>query len=174
MGDPRRKSLYVARGCWSGRFTITRTADGEVVHDWDPSRPENALSEAEVRPIAEQDCWESRRAWKPVVDGLRSGDLDEAVAEISKLEKAQRKMRAEEKERNVPWWPLLSFSAPEDKTFSQLASQVDTGWKLEANTTRGVWKADPEIVKCLSRPFRAGDTPTARVFPADEVGVGHG
>lgn len=40
-------------------------------------------------------------------------------------------------------WPLVFFSVPEDDTFQQLAFQADMGWKLEANKTTGVWKADP-------------------------------
>ncbi|KAK4122742.1 Oxysterol-binding protein [Parathielavia appendiculata] len=161
--DPSKAPLYVIAGCWSDRLTIFKgsTTKGEVVEVWDPARPENGASEARVEPLESQDCWESRKAWQGVIAALRRGDFGDTVTEKSKVEKAQRLMRAAEKEEGTTWQPLLfaPLSGPYE-VFERLGSAV--GWRLQADKTKGVWKVDRGEVKTLRRPFRPGLTPLGR------------
>jgi hypothetical protein len=159
--DPSKTPLYTVSGCWSeGSLTIYKGSgtNGEVVDVWDPTRPENALSEARVEPVESQDCWESRKAWQGVIAALRRGDMGDTVTEKSKVEKAQRVMRAAEKEKGITWQPLLFAPlAGEYELFDKLGPAV--GWRLQADKTKGVWKIDREKVRNLRSPFHPGLTP---------------
>ena len=42
--------------------------------------------EVAVKPIEEQEKWESRRLWKNVSTGIRSGDFDSAAKDKSRIE----------------------------------------------------------------------------------------
>ncbi|KAK4237661.1 hypothetical protein C8A03DRAFT_34364 [Achaetomium macrosporum] len=164
--DPLKTPLYVVSGCWSDRFTICDGRTGEVMDVWDPAQPENAAAETVVAPLEDQDCWESRKAWQGVISALRRGDFGDTVTEKSKVENAQRRMRAAEKESNVTWQPLLFAPLSGGyEVFERLGSAV--GWDLQADKTKGVWKVDRDKVKSLSRPFRPGLTPLGGDLDAD-------
>ncbi|EAQ93306.1 hypothetical protein CHGG_01541 [Chaetomium globosum CBS 148.51] len=101
-------------------------------------------------------------AWQGVMAALRRGDFGDAVTEKSKVEKAQRLMRAAEKESgNTKWEPLLF--APLSRRyeeFERLGPAV--GWQTYADETKGVWKVNREKAEGLKRPFRPGLTPLGR------------
>lgn len=160
--DPAKTPLYTISGCWSDSFSISKGSTGDVVEVWDPARPENAVVEATVEPVEEQDPWESRRAWQGVTDALKRGDFGDAVTAKSKVEKAQRLMRVAEKENgDTKWEPLLFaplFRRYEE--FERLAPAV--GWQTYADQTKGVWKVNREKAESLKRPFHPGLTPLGR------------
>ncbi|KAK6848853.1 hypothetical protein PG995_012686 [Apiospora arundinis] len=165
--DDRSKTpLYVTSGCWSDSFTIYKGNTMDVVEVWNPAQPENTAAKTTTLPLEEQDCWESRRAWKDVIAALRRRAFGDAVTEKSKIETAQRLMRVEEKENKVIWKPLL-FAPLHGayEIFERLGSAV--GWDLHADKTKGVWKVDREKVKSLSRPFHPGMTPLGQEPPGE-------
>ncbi|KAH6853748.1 hypothetical protein B0I37DRAFT_388048 [Chaetomium sp. MPI-CAGE-AT-0009] len=136
--DPSKTPLYTISGCRSD------------------------LSEAIVEPLEEQDPWESRRAWQGVIAALRRGDFGDAVTEKSKVEKAQRLMRAAEKEDGSTKWQPLLFAplSRRYEEFERLAPAV--GWQTFADQTKGVWKVNREKAESLGRPFHPGLTPLGR------------
>lgn len=156
--DPSKTPLYTTSGCWSDRFTIYKGSTTDVLEVWDPARTENAAATTTTPPLEEQDCWESRRAWKEVIAALRRHDFGDAVTAKSKIEEAQRHMRAAEKENKVTWQPLL-FAPLQGayEVFERLGSAV--GWDLKADRTKGVWKVQQERVSSFNRPFHPGMTP---------------
>lgn len=98
--DDRYKiPLYTASGQWSGRFTITNARTEEIIERYDTATHTTNTAKATVAPIAQQDNWESRRAWNGCPSALEKGDYGRAVHEKSMLETAQRQMRAQEKEK---------------------------------------------------------------------------
>lgn len=52
-------------------------------HFTDVTRPKEEVS---VKPIEEQEKWESRRLWKVVSAGIRGGDFDTAAKDKSRIE----------------------------------------------------------------------------------------
>ncbi|KAL2256792.1 hypothetical protein VTK26DRAFT_1118 [Humicola hyalothermophila] len=157
--DRTKESLYEVSGCWSEGWTVREGRTGDVLEVYEVDAPENAPVPMEIEPVERQDPWESRRAWDGVLRGLKKGDMRMVVEEKTKIEQAQRQMRASEAARGVKWEPLLFRSGPgeEHHVFHRLSE--DLGWPLHHEKTKGVWKVDDEGVRNLQRPFRAEVTP---------------
>lgn len=158
-GDAQQQSVYEVGGCWSEGWTVRDGRTGEVLEVYEVDAAENAAVPMEAAPVETQDPWESRRAWDGVLQGLRTGDMRMVVEEKSKLEQAQRQMRASEALRGVAWEPLLfrSRDAEEHGVFHRLSEGL--GWQLHHDKTKGVWRVDDGRVQKLQRPFRADATP---------------
>ncbi|KAI1359419.1 oxysterol-binding protein [Xylaria arbuscula] len=161
--DAKKKVLYEVSGRWSDTFTIRDARTSTVLEEYDTNAGYHTPSAPILKAIGEQDPWESRCAWQHVIAALRVSDLAKAVDEKTKIEKAQRAMRAEEIRSNTTWTPLF-FSARDgpDSVFTRL-SLATTGWSLQSDRTKGVWRADWEKIKRLERPFHKGITPTSSV-----------
>jgi hypothetical protein len=147
--------FFSVKGQWSDSFTITDARSGvdfEVYHldkiDFPP---------LVVRPIHEQDPWESQRVWKDVVSALEEHDMATAGKCKSVLERAQRDLRAKEKLEGKKWQPRFFLPVDSDSTFDALAR--DFGQKLEAQRTKGVWKFDANAFQWAKRPFHENLTP---------------
>ena len=154
--DSAKKSLYEVNGSWSDKFTFFDTNSGTKIDTWDTNFPTAPL---QICDISEQDPWETRRAWKYVLTPLRKGDLPTTIAEKSRLEDAQRTMRKKEMEgKQEPFKPLF-FRAQEDgdELFEALAR--GTGWELQAERTKGVWKFEGEKVDGVGKPYHGDLTP---------------
>ncbi|KAK6069368.1 Oxysterol-binding protein 4-like protein 1 [Seiridium cupressi] len=152
--DPEKKPLYTAAGQWSGAFSIRDERQGEIIETYNMSetRPQPAI----IQKTEDMDPWETRRAWGPVAQALRSGDMAEAARQKSKLEKSQREMRSAEKRTGTEWFPIFFKKRREnDELFERLASAVK--WPLEGGAD--VWAADEEKARSQKRPFRENVAP---------------
>lgn len=157
--DPKKTSLYEVAGVWSEGWVIKDSRTGDVLEKYDVDAVENRPAPMDMVPIEKQDPWESRNAWGGVINALDRGDFRETVLEKSKLEQAQRRMRAEEKQEGRTWEPLMfkSKEGEEHDIFHRLAE--GTSWKLNDDKTKGVWRVDDAKVTRTQRPFRGGLTP---------------
>ncbi|KXX79870.1 Protein kes1 [Madurella mycetomatis] len=157
--DPKKKSIYQVEGVWSGGWTVKDSRTGEVLESYRVDAPENEPLPVEIPPLEEQDPWESRNAWQGVLHGLMVGDMRMVVNEKTKIEQAQRQMRASEVARGKKWQPLLFRSGEGEahEVFHKLSEGL--GWQLQHERTKGVWRVDDGRVKNLQRPFRPGVTP---------------
>lgn len=157
--DPARQTLYEVDGVWSEGWTVRDGRTGAVVETYAVDAPENGPAPMDVRPVGEQDAWESRRAWAGVLDALERGNFHETVQEKTKVEQAQRRMRAQEAQRGHVWQPLFFRSMPgqDHAVFHRLAA--GTPWKLHDDRTQGVWRVDEAKLAAAQRPFRGGLTP---------------
>lgn len=157
--DPKKTPIYEVAGTWSEGWTIKDSKTGEVLEKYDVDAVENRPAPMDLGPAGKQDPWESRKAWGGVIDALNRGDFRETVAEKSKLEQAQRRLRAEEKRKGETWEPLLftSKSGDEHDVFHQLAK--GTSWQLDDDKTKGVWRVNDSKAANMQRPFRGSLTP---------------
>jgi hypothetical protein len=157
--DRHKKAVYEVAGCWNEGWTVKDGRMGEVLEVYQVGAPENDAVPMDIEPVEAQDPWESRRAWDGVLQGLRAGDMRMVVAEKSKIEQAQRQMRASEAARGVKWEPLFfrSRKGEEHDVFHRLSEGL--GWQLQHDKTKGVWRVDDGRVKTLQRPFRGDLTP---------------
>ncbi|KAL2157246.1 hypothetical protein VTH06DRAFT_6286 [Thermothelomyces fergusii] len=154
-----RVVYYEVAGCWSDAWTVRDARTGELVEAYRVGGPGNGPAPMELDPVEQQDPWESRRAWAGVLRGLAAGDIGSVVAEKTKIERAQRQMRATEAARGVVWEPLFFRSHPprHHRVFHRLARGLD--WPLHAEETRGVWRLDHGRLERIRRPFRGDVTP---------------
>lgn len=153
--DSSKSPIYKMQGQWNEKFDIvhvaTNTTETHVV-DGIPPAP------LQTRDLATQDSWESRKAWNGVHSALRAQDMQAIMREKTKLEEAQRKMRQQEKATGKPWQPLFFAQLKDDyELFRRLASF--TGWALQPERTKGVWKFDFVKAKDLRQPYRGDLTP---------------
>lgn len=155
--DPAKKSIYEVEGVWSEGWTV-RDANGNVLEVFNFNDSRNEPSNINIPATEDQDPWESRRAWKPVIDGLVKGDYSRLSHEKHKLEEAQRRMRAQEVAEGKTWTPLLFTSIPgeDHDVFHRLAK--GTEWELRDGDTKGVWRIDDKA-KFGNRPSRGALTP---------------
>ncbi|KAH7358202.1 oxysterol-binding protein [Plectosphaerella cucumerina] len=162
--DPAKTPIYTTEGIWSEGWTATDARTGKVVEKFNLDAPENAPAPIDLLPLAQQDPWESRRAWKPLREGLLDGNFREAVAHKTELEQAQRDMRAREREQGLSpddWEPRFFKSIPgtDHTVFHKIAEGTD--WELHDDRTKGVWRVDESKIN-MQRPFRGSATPMGR------------
>ncbi|KAK4443332.1 hypothetical protein QBC34DRAFT_443479 [Podospora aff. communis PSN243] len=160
-GDAKRcRPLYEAAGVWSKGWSVKDVRTGERLDEFEVEvdAPGNEPVSMSIAPLEEQDEWESRRAWAGVLAGMAAGDMRVVLAEKTKIEQAQRQLRAREREEGKKWEPLLfrSQEGVEHKVFHELAE--GTGWKLWDERTKGVWRLD-EGRAGEKGPFRGELTP---------------
>lgn len=155
----RRHPLFEVSGIWSEGWTVKDSQTGDVLEVYEVEAPENAPVPMNIAPVNEQDEWESRRAWAAVLEGMAAGDMRMVLAEKTKIEQAQRQLRAREAAEGRQWEPLLfrNKEGEEHTVFHELAE--GTGWKLCHEKTKGVWTVDESKVAGRQNPFRGEVTP---------------
>lgn len=154
--DTKQRSLYTVSGVWSDGWVVKDARSGEVLESY--SLDEDMPVPMDIAPVEEQDAWESRKAWGKVLNGLVVGNLEQASQEKTRIEKAQRQMRADELAKGETWEPLLfrSSSGEDHEVFQKLSE--GTAWQLADEKTKGVWRLK-EGRDNIQRPFRSGITP---------------
>ena len=134
-GDADKKPLYTAKGGWNDRFTMHDVASGTDLETYDtntePAAPLN------VAPIDEQDPWESRRAWRGVIDALNQGNMQATSDEKGKVEQGQRAMRKRQGLGETEWGAIFFKNVDGDEVFERLAEPI--GAELGKEKTVGVW-----------------------------------
>ncbi|KAK1760180.1 protein kes1 [Echria macrotheca] len=157
--DPKKQAIYEASGIWSEGWTVKDSRTGDIIEVYEVDAPENAPAPIDIRPLQEQDEWESRRAWAGVLAGMAAGDMRLVLAEKTKIEQAQRQMRAKEAARGHKWEPLLfrSIEGDDHDVFHQLAE--GTNFRLWHEKTKGVWRIDESRLGNAQRPYRGDVTP---------------
>lgn len=93
--DNTKELLLEVTGTWSGKSTVkSGSALPQNSTFWDAeSIPREELS---VKPLEEQDAYESRNVWRNVAAGIRSGDYGAASRDKSRIENEQRQLRKDE------------------------------------------------------------------------------
>ena len=155
----KKHPLYEVKGCWSDSWTVKDCTTGTVMDKYFVEAKENAPAPIVIDPVEQQDPWESRRAWGGVFNGMDRGDMRQVLTEKTKVEQAQRQMRASERSAGETWTPLLfkTMEGEDHAVFHALAQ--GTGATLNEDRTKGVWRVDEGAVRGLQRPFRGDLTP---------------
>lgn len=74
------KSLQTYEGQWTG---VSHIGGSKGPVFLDTSAPKEEIN---VKPIADQNEWESRRLWEKVAKGIKTGNYDEASKEKTRIE----------------------------------------------------------------------------------------
>lgn len=134
------QTLFEVNGQWSGEMKVR---DALKKKDLDDFNVDNVPTmKVRLKPIEEQSLWESRRAWKDVLQGIRDGDTEAVAVAKDHIEEGQRAMRAAEEKVGVEW-PRLFFQRAEDHQEYQILAQAlpaEASISLDAARTAGVWR----------------------------------
>lgn len=144
--DPDTTPLYSVSGSWSSRFSIFDSTGAEI-EVFDLADPKNRPVPVSVKPLEEQNPWESRRAWQATFDAIRNADHSAVVHQKSKLENAQRQMRKQEQHSDQTWETMFFtrtevVDANPDSVVDQLFQQLDDSEAERLRGTNGCWRYD--------------------------------
>jgi oxysterol-binding protein-related protein 9/10/11 len=153
-GDTKNP-LYEVHGQWSDEFVFTNVRTKTDVETYDTHKID--ATPLIVAPLAEQDPWESRRAWSGVVEALQAGDMQGTSDAKSIIEEAQREMRKKEEAEGREWDPHFFSRAHGDPAFEKLAAPH--GEHLHPDMTNGIWRFDEEKFKKAKVPFHGNLIP---------------
>ena len=154
--DESREPIYTVSGQWSGKFVFHNPKKGVDIDTYD-------VQEARPAPInlpdvTDQDPFESRKAWKDVIEALKRGDMQGTINAKSKLENAQRALRRKEAAEGTRWEPVFFSKRKGDYSlFSKLSASQ--GIPLNAEKTKGVWRFDREKARKATQPYHGMVTP---------------
>ncbi|ERT03470.1 uncharacterized protein SPSK_09228 [Sporothrix schenckii 1099-18] len=143
-----KEVLYNASGQWTKAFSIHKgpaksNSSSTLVTTFEPAQ--SPTLPLHVQPIEKQHPLESRRAWRNVAAAVAKGDLDTLSAEKTKIENAQREMRASEKAEGRVWERQYFSVVPEgesDPVLDSLAANVGLHPNGDSDKTGGLWRFD--------------------------------
>lgn len=141
-----KETLYTAEGQWTEQIVFKKavhglkkaSSDSNVVDTYNAKTA--ATTPLKVAPIAQQDPYESNRAWEKVAAGIVKGDMDTVHIEKSKIENAQRELRKKEQAEGKEWQRRFFKRDTDDAMFQKLAKPLGTA--LDPDKTGGVWRFD--------------------------------
>jgi len=112
-----KKAVLKVEGEWTNKM-MAKWASGkqEIFLDVTQLKPQKKV----VKPVAEQERYESRRLWRAVTAGLKDNRIEEATEEKCKLEQKQREEAKERKETGGKWENRLFHPIGESWQFNRL------------------------------------------------------
>lgn len=142
-----KEVLYNVTGQWTKEFEIyegpaKKNSKSTLVAVYDAQS--TAQSELKLEPLEKQHPLESRRAWSKVAEGIQSGDMEAVSVAKTKIEQAQRLMRAKEAAGNHTWERRYFNAATEDETLTLLGKAAGIPLDGEKDKTGGLWRFDAE------------------------------
>ncbi|KAL2154123.1 hypothetical protein VTH82DRAFT_2799 [Thermothelomyces myriococcoides] len=137
--------LFNVSGQWTKSFEIHSgpakyNSKDNLVEEWEPLPTSKLI----IAPLEQQHPLESRRAWSKVAAAIAKGDLDTVSVEKSKIENAQREMRAKERAEGRTWqrrYFTARTDAP-DPVLAKLGPVVGLPENGDADKTGGLWRFD--------------------------------
>lgn len=159
--DCPNETLYSTAGQWSEDLVFRDAKNGGAILD--SSHVLNAPRVPLIVPdIAEQDPWESRRAWSDVAKAIMAGDMRATGHTKSLIENGQRQMRLDERNEGRVWQQRF-FSNAEPEEFVKMVVSRE-GLDLGRDRTLGVWRFDERRAGEARRPFHGGVGPAGPVL----------
>jgi hypothetical protein len=163
-------TLYSAQGQWNGDFSIVDSRNGREVH---ALNTKTAVSlPITVVDQAEQDPWESRKAWGGVIEALGRGDMKGTSDAKSKVEQGQRHMRRDEEARGEVWQTVFFKRQKEDPLFRRLVA-ADDEKSFTVDPVGGIWKVDVNAIEKMKKPYHGGLLPTDQTSKSQSVQTQH-
>ena len=133
--------LYSVDGQWTDTFTIKKgnSKIPSVLETYNANTAKT--TPLSVKPLDQQEPYESNRAWNKVAEGIIKGNMDQVHVEKSKIENEQREMRRKEQAEGREWQRRFFKRSNKPEPFwEKLAKPI--GERIEADKTGGVWRFD--------------------------------
>lgn len=148
--------LYEAKGAWNGKSTFEDVRSGKEIEKLDFAMLKSLP--LQIEDIAEQDPWESRRAWGDVIAALRRGDMGGAASAKLAVEQGQRQMRKDEAASGTTWKSRFFKDTGRDDVFETLSKHDPSSFTVDRQG--GIWKVDKEAVQSAQKPYHGDKMPT--------------
>ncbi|EPQ30126.1 uncharacterized protein PFL1_02243 [Pseudozyma flocculosa PF-1] len=115
-------SLYNIEGEWAGvsKYKGKSLSGGKDDVFWDANTPRE---EIHVDDVDSQGDMESRKVWKTVANGIRTGDYDTASRDKARIENEQRNKRKDEAANGTPHQLEHFVHVDDDQEYRQLAAK---------------------------------------------------
>ncbi|KAM0747745.1 protein KES1 [Meredithblackwellia eburnea MCA 4105] len=120
IGPSPKSPIYAVEGQWTGSSAFIKTGSKRVGEEFLNADVERVP--ITVKPIESQGEFESRKIWKDVADGIRSGDFEKASVAKSALENAERQKRKDELAEGVKFQTRLFDHNADDDEYRTLAA----------------------------------------------------
>ena len=147
--------LYSTAGQWSEDLVFEDVKNGGLV---DSSHVQKAPRiPLVIAEIADQDPWESRKAWSDVAKAIKDGDMRGTGHTKSVIENGQRKMRVDERNEGRVWQQSFFSNAKPDEFVKMIEEQEDLD--LGQEKTLGVWRFDEQKAQKAEKPYHRKLTP---------------
>ncbi|BGP19892.1 hypothetical protein JCM10213_008634 [Rhodosporidiobolus nylandii] len=121
---PGNSALYTLEGTWTETTKFAKPSKGREGQLFLDAGAEGIRTPVTVKPVEQQNEYESRRAWKAVADGIRKGDFDAASTAKTALENSERQKRRDEAAAAAPFQLRLFDKLPNDPEYKRLAAMV--------------------------------------------------
>ena len=135
--EGEKRIAYTANGQWCGRSYTVRDGSDNIIETINTLTPRQT-AKLIVRPLAEQDPLESRRAWQHVIRGIETGDMGLISREKNKLEEEQRALRKKEQQEGTEWQTRYFSTVSSWPEAEKLLSV--SGAQVESEKTKGIWR----------------------------------
>ena len=147
--------LYSVQGSWANELTVKDVPRDTVLETIRFSRTDQVP--IITLPVAEQDPWETHRAWEDTADAIIAGDASKAGAAKSRIENGQRRIRIKEREEGRVWKSRFFKTTSSSGLLAELVKRGSIS--LEGNNNNGrIWRFD-EGPRQAARPFYDGKLP---------------
>ncbi|KAL7897480.1 hypothetical protein HDV63DRAFT_368026 [Trichoderma sp. SZMC 28014] len=145
--DNEKEVLYNVTGQWTKEFEIyegpaKKNSKATLVSVYDAAG--TAQSELVLEPLEKQHPLESRRAWSKVAEAIQKSDMESVSIEKTKIEQAQRLMRAKETAGNHTWERRYFKAATDDETLTLLGKAAGVPLDGDKDKTGGLWRFDAD------------------------------
>lgn len=154
--DRPNETLYEAEGVWNGESTFEDARTGKQIEKLDFATLKTLP--LHIEDLAEQDPWESRRAWGDVIAALKRGDMKTAANAKSVVEQGQREMRKDEAANGTKWETRFFKAVDRDEVFDKLSKYDKSSFTVDR--AGGIWKVDKEAIKKAQKPYHGNLLPT--------------
>lgn len=159
------QSIYTLDGSWVDSYII-KDSKGKTIETYivDAERSVPLSIEDE----AEQDPWESRRAWKGVREAIKKNDMKATGDAKSLIEEGQRQLRNQEQARGQKWQPVFFRQQKEESAMQKLIAMAKHNFGIDQ--AGGIWRVDKEAVVNARKPYHGDLVPSGRSTGAGRKG----
>ena len=137
VNDPK-KVIWSVLGQWTGKLSV-KDAHNRVVSEF--SADDHTATPLNVQEVEQQSDVESRKAWRYVFDGIKSGDVTMVNKHKTALEETQRNLRTSEKQGEQQWQSKLFAKRDDDPAARRLLGMIPdkTVSGFDGSKTGGFW-----------------------------------
>lgn len=118
-----KSTLYNVEGDWSGKSYFKGKSPNGSSNElfWDASQSRRPI---EVASVDQQGPMESRKVWRVVAEGIKSGDFDKASKEKTRIENEQRQKRKDEISQATPHQLEYLVHVDDDLEYAALIAKI--------------------------------------------------
>lgn len=133
-----KRLLFTIKGSWDGRLTV-KNEQGKTVEEFDVRKI--PVTRLYVRPLDKQTPWESRRAWRHVIEGIKEANVGKIMKFKSSIEESQRRRREEERKYGTEWNSMFfeRSTSEDDEEVKQLLKNIPDLQQFSFAQTDGAW-----------------------------------